>query len=318
MGNQEQQPASKLTPESLKQMRFLDIDAKIELSKSKIKEWYDYWDGEVYVCFSGGKDSTVLLHLVRSLYPDVSAAFTDTGLEYPEIRNLVENTDNVIWLKPKLNFREVIEKYGYPVVSKRISGYVYDVRHARRNSNTRRLRLEGLRKDGSFSPLSKISNKWRRLIGAPFKISNKCCHYLKMAPTLEFEKKTKLKPFLGIIAFEGKNREAMYFEHGCNAFDLTRPRSTPLAFWSDTDIWEYIRHFNVPYCPVYDMGYQRTGCTFCMYGVHLEKGDNRFQLMKKTHPKLHKYCIENLGLGKVLDFIRVPYEPACEKPEKGE
>lgn len=305
---QSQLPALTHTPEGLKQMQSLDLEAKIELTKERIRAWYEHWNGEVYVCFSGGKDSTVLLHLVREIYPDVAAAFTDTGLEYPEIRDFVRSVDNVQWLRPKMNFKAVIEKYGYPVVSKRISGYVYDIRHARKNSNTRRLRLEGIRKDGSYSPMSRISKKWRRLVGAPFKISNKCCHFLKMAPTLAYEKKTGYKPFLGMMASESRNRASTYLQHGCNAFNLTRPRSTPMAFWSDTDVWDYLRRFKVPYSPVYDMGYHRTGCIFCMFGAHMEKAPNRFELMKQTHPKLYKYCINNLGLGKVLDFLKVSYD----------
>ncbi len=301
--------ADRHTPAGLKQMQSLDLDAKIALTKGRIRAWYDHWDGEVYVCFSGGKDSTVLLHLVRELYPEVPAAFTDTGLEYPEIRSFVKTVENVEWLKPAMNFRAVIEKHGYPVVSKRIAAYVYDVRHARKNSNTKRLRLKGLRKDGTFSPMSMISKKWKRLIGAPFKISARCCHVLKMQPTLAFEKRTQLKPYLGMMASEGMNRRSVYFKHGCNAFNLTRPRSTPLAFWSDTDIWEFIRRFEIPYSTIYDMGYSRTGCMFCMFGVHLEKPPNRFQQMVRTHPRQYTYCMEKLGLARILDFVGVPYEP---------
>ncbi|MHC4294387.1 MAG: phosphoadenosine phosphosulfate reductase family protein [Planctomycetota bacterium] len=242
------------------QMRSLDLDAKVAMTNARIRQWYEHWDGEVYICFSGGKDSTVLLHLVREIYPDVRGVFSDTGLEFPEIRDFVKTIENVEWLKPAMNFRAVIEKYGYPVVSKRIARYVHDVRHARRSSNTRRLRLHGLRRDGSYSPMSKISKKWKRLIGAPFKISDRCCDVLKMRPTHVFEKKTDLKPYLGMMASESLTRRGVYLKHGCNAFNLTRPRSTPLAFWSDRDIWAYIRRFKVPYSPIYDMGYSRTGC----------------------------------------------------------
>ena len=83
-----------------------------------ITEWYKHWEEKVYVAFSGGKDSTVLLHLVRSIYPEVPAVFSDTGLEYPEIKAFVRSVENVVWLRPKMSFKEVIEKYGYPVVSK--------------------------------------------------------------------------------------------------------------------------------------------------------------------------------------------------------
>ena len=62
------------------------------------------------------------------------------------------------------------------------------------------------------------------------------------------------------------------------------------------------------YCPIYDCGYDRTGCMFCMFGAHLEKEPNRFQLMKQTHPQIYDYCINKLGLGKVLNFLGVKYQ----------
>ena len=73
------------------------------------------------------------------------------------------------------------------------------------------------------------------------------------------------------------------------------------------DIWTYLKLYKIPYSKIYDMGEKRTGCMFCMFGVHLEKGRNRFQRMKITHPKQYDYCINKLGCGKVLDFINVPY-----------
>ena len=86
-------------------MQSLDLDAKISLTKARIQAWYEHWDGEVYVCFSGGKDSTVLLHLVRQIYPGVPAAFADTGLEYPEIRDFVRMIENVRWIRPAMSFK---------------------------------------------------------------------------------------------------------------------------------------------------------------------------------------------------------------------
>lgn len=55
----------------LEQLQALPLRAKVLLSKTRIREWYDHFNGEVCVSFSGGKDSTALLHLVRSIYPDV-------------------------------------------------------------------------------------------------------------------------------------------------------------------------------------------------------------------------------------------------------
>ena len=107
------------------QMQSLPLEAKIRMTKYRIRQWVEYYgeDG-VYVSFSGGKDSTVLLDLVRQMYSNVTAVFVDTSLEYPEIREFVKTFSNVVWLKPKKNFKQVITEYGYPFISKEVSDKV--------------------------------------------------------------------------------------------------------------------------------------------------------------------------------------------------
>ena len=118
------------TKEDLKELQSKSLEEKIQISTARIIEWYEHWDGKVYVSFSGGKDSTVLLDLVRRVYPDVPAVFSDTGLEFPEIREFVKSFDNVVWVKPKLTFTEVITKYGYPIISKNISNTIHGAKKA--------------------------------------------------------------------------------------------------------------------------------------------------------------------------------------------
>ena len=85
------------TIDDLRQLQALPLNLKVALTKQRIRQWVqEFGESGVYVSFSGGKDSTVLLHLVRSLYPDVVAVFCDTGLEYPEIRDFVKTFDNVV------------------------------------------------------------------------------------------------------------------------------------------------------------------------------------------------------------------------------
>ena len=110
-------------------MQSMPLSIKVRMTENRIRGWIEEYgvDG-VYVSFSGGKDSTVLLNIVRKLYPDVLAVFVDTGLEYPEVRNFVKTYDNVEWLKPKKNFRQVIEEYGYPFISKEVSDKVQGAR----------------------------------------------------------------------------------------------------------------------------------------------------------------------------------------------
>ena len=85
----------------LKLLQNYPLDLKIEKTKLRIREWVDYYgeDG-VYISFSGGKDSTVLLDIVRSMYPDIEAVFSNTGLEFPEIVQFVKTFDNVTIIKP--------------------------------------------------------------------------------------------------------------------------------------------------------------------------------------------------------------------------
>ena len=103
---------------ALRQKQSLPLEGKIILAQQRIREWYDHWNGDVYISFSGGKDSTVLMHLVKELYPHVPAVFVDTGLEYPEVRKFATERADVV-LRPKLRFDQVIQKYGYPVIGKK-------------------------------------------------------------------------------------------------------------------------------------------------------------------------------------------------------
>lgn len=126
----------------LKQRQGHPLEIKEQLTANRIKAYYERLEGNVYVSFSGGKDSTALLHLVRRIYPNVPAVFVDTGLEYPEIRDFVKTIDNVIWLKPKIPFNQVIEKYGYPVISKETAQKIKEVRETK-SEKLRNKRLYG-------------------------------------------------------------------------------------------------------------------------------------------------------------------------------
>ena len=263
------------------------------------------------------------MHLVRKLYPDTPAVFVDTGLEYPELREFVKSVENVTWVRPEMNFKTVIQTYGYPIVSKEVSLKIAETRskpdgYASQsfNSNSPKILKYGKRYDLS---------KWKFLLEAPFLISNKCCNVMKKNPAKKYEKETGNHPIIGTMACESQARKTAWKIHGCNAFDTKRPTSQPLSFWTEQDILGYIKKYNLSYAPVYgeiiqdDKGKwqttkcNRTGCVFCMYGCHLEKEPNRFQSLKITHPKLWQYCMKpmlegGLGLKEVLEFIGVKIE----------
>lgn len=112
------------TKNDLAILQALPLEVKVRMTQNRIREWVsEFGTSGVYVSFSGGKDSTVLLHIVRQMYPDIEAVFVNTGLEYPEIQSFVRTFENVTILRPKMRFDDVIRKYGYPILSKNISAY---------------------------------------------------------------------------------------------------------------------------------------------------------------------------------------------------
>lgn len=307
----------KITNIQLKMRQAMPLNDKVRFTQRRIEEWIkQFGEDGVYISFSGGKDSTVLLDIVRKLYPKVEAVFVDTGLEYPEIKQFVKTFDNVKILRPDMMFNKVIEKYGFPIVSKEVSECIDQARKCIESNYTkytyRMDKLNGTHKYCSYK-------KWKFLLDAPFKISNKCCTIMKKKPVHKYYKETGKVPIIATMACESLLRTQQYLKNGCNGFNNKIPTSTPMAFWTEQDVLQYLKENNIQYASVYGeilqdedgkyytTGCQRTGCMFCGFGCHLEDEPNRFQKLKITHPKQYNYIINNLGMGAVLDFIGVKY-----------
>lgn len=323
----------------LRQRQGLPLEIKIQMSLQRIDDWYQHWDGKVYVSFSGGKDSTVLLDLVHQIHPDVEAVFADTGLEYPEVRETAKEY-GAVFVKPTMNFKQVIKKYGYPVISKEQADYIARMRRSPESMaafhewiTTGKVTnptdifnqvILGKCKNGKDTKKFRLAQKWYPLLDAPFDTAADCCTVMKKGPLKKYERQTGKHPYIGILACESERREQNYLKDGCNAFNLKRPQSRPMAFWTENDVLEYIYTRKLKIASVYGeviktgdglyktTGCDRTGCVFCMFGCHLENEPNRFQKLQKTHPAIFDYCMRpttegGLGLAEVLDFINVPY-----------
>ena len=304
------------TRDRLKQLQELSLKEKIALSKLRITEFYDHYDGNVIISFSGGKDSTVLVHLVRSLYPDVKAVYCDTGLEYPEVKDHVKSFENIEIIRPKIGFKEVLEKYGWCVPSKEVAEYIEAARNGKQWAINN---LNGL--DSKGNPNSYKASRFSRhkyLLDAPFKISAKCCEVMKKKPFKEYRKQhDNCGMFVGTLAEESVLRTNGWLKTGCNAFN--RGKGMPLSFWTENDILLYIQSYYLKIPSVYGTikrgilgnywttGEERTGCIFCPIGCHLEMHPNKFERLKALHPKIYDYALYKLGLSEVLDYIGVKY-----------
>jgi 3'-phosphoadenosine 5'-phosphosulfate sulfotransferase (PAPS reductase)/FAD synthetase len=227
------------------------------------------FDGQVYVSFSGGKDSTVLADLCARVCKDYGWTlylfFANTGLEYPEIQKFVKvyaewlrNTYEIEVVldivRPEMRFDEVIKKYGYPVISKEVSHKCHDVNTAKRTGHKdsyalRQFNGTYVSKNGKGNAYS--IEKWKFLLDAEFDVSHMCCNVMKKKPSKVYEKETGRKAIIGTLASESKLRKQQWLVNGCNAFDKGRPSSQPLSFWTEQDILHYIKKYDVPYCSVY-------------------------------------------------------------------
>ena len=237
------------TKNDLAMLQALPLEVKLRKTQNRIREWVcEFGTNGVYVSFSGGKDSTVLLHIVRQMYPDIEAVFVNTGLEYPEIQSFVRTFENVTILRPKMRFDEVIRRYGYPIISKSVANCVSG---ARLGQQSRFNLLDGKDCDGSDRRSKFAKAKYKPLLDVDFKISDRCCDVMKKSPCYAFEKRMSKKPILATMAHESMYREKNWYKSGCNAFDSKHPKSAPMSFWTEQDVLRYIKENDLRFASVY-------------------------------------------------------------------
>jgi 3'-phosphoadenosine 5'-phosphosulfate sulfotransferase (PAPS reductase)/FAD synthetase len=343
---------------SLKMLQSLPLDVKVQKTKNRIIEWVEYYGiDKVYSSFSGGVGSTVLYFILQEIAHEqgwdrdgvaIPCLFANSRNEMPDVvkhvfslkaqhnskykkimgdmaYNCVQNyTDCIVIRKPKMFFREVIEKYGYLVLSKKTSRCIYDIRKLKiKNDGKSNERIASL-----LNPRNRFSvpKRWQFLIDTDIKISHKCCGELKHRVFDAYERETgRIYPITGEQASESYLRETTYLKYGCNGFDRRRPRSMPLGFWTATDLLNYLLIRTLPYPKCYGQiiskdgqytttGEKRTGCRCCLANISCsnKNEENRFQRMEHQDPVFYKLMFTpfedgGLGAGLVLDIMNIPY-----------
>jgi 3'-phosphoadenosine 5'-phosphosulfate sulfotransferase (PAPS reductase)/FAD synthetase len=301
-----------MTYEELKYRQSWTLEQKIDHSVGVVSAFLAKTNGNAYTSYSGGKDSGVMLDIIRRFVDKtVPAVFCNTGNEYPEVVKFVRQMDNVTVIRPEIHIKQLIEKYGFPFISKEQSQYI--IRQAK-HTNSEKLR--NIRLNGSINGIGNIAERWKFRIDAPFDVSEKCCYFLKKKPFAKFQKQTGLFPIIGTMAGESRLRLQKWLQHGCNLFDMDKTASYPLSIWTEQDIWAYISKFTLPYSPIYDLGLRRTGCMFCGFGCHI-KGDRRFYFLKEYKPKIYEHFMQMTNNGvtykEALQYLGIDFPNGTDK-----
>ena len=333
-------------------MQNLPYEVKVKRAERRAWEFIEKLDDmglDAHVSV-GGLDSIVLLLFLREIGIDIPA-ISVSALEDKSIQAI--HTDlGVIKVKPDKSKVQVLNEVGFPVISKKIAVMIDLIQHPKeRNKTVRHAIITGeCGAQGHYAKNSrmKLPKKWLNLFGGyenenegvcygkpDFLVSNKCCLYMKEKPCDKWAKEHKSKPFLGLMASEGGQREEALVEHGCNYFGKTVIRSAPFAPFLRQDLLQLALDLNAPVPEIYGTierkpggtlyttGAQRTGCSMCGFGVHMEKRPHRFDQLRERNPKewefwMHHCCTdpetgEKYGWGRVLDYIGVEWEDFQEE-----
>lgn len=328
-------------------MQNLPYEVKIKKAELRAWEFYEKMSEMNHECHVsvGGLDSITLLLFLRRIGIDVPA-ISCSSLEDKSIQEIHKQL-GVESIKPCKTKVEVLNDVGFPVISKKIAGRIDLLQHpTEKNQTVRHAIMTGeCGAQGHFAKNSrmKLPQRWLNLFGgmenerygtnyrtAPFLVSNKCCYYLKEKPADDWAKDHNSYPYLGLMASEGGQREEALIEHGCNYYGKTTMRSAPFAPFLRQDILQLALDLNVPVPKIYGeikrdangilytTKAQRTGCSMCGFGIHMETRPHRFDRLRESNPKewefwMYRCCIdkvtgERYGWGKVLDYIGVEWE----------
>ena len=294
----------------------------------RIEALYNDTGGKCYVSFSGGKDSTVILTLIKmceeiyTLPPNaIPAVFCNTGIELGATVEFVQwvkdnyySNVQIIRPDPKKPFDWIIKNYGKPIKSKMKSETLRRW-HAKGNEKSLGYLVDI---DNKFNK-TKIANKDLHMIHPDFDItvSQKCCMYLKKKPFEKYNKDTGMKGFItGLRSGEGGARQLQAdgrIKNGgslCTAMRGNLINKMPIIDWTDKDIEDFINEHNVPLSKAYiEQGYERTGCFLCPYSLQLQ--DNLVKL-HKYEPLRYKAAMHWLKDVYIAQGVSLPFDPVYE------
>lgn len=339
-----------MEPWQFMQKQSLPYEAKIRHAENKAFQFRDWaWTNNFDVCVSiGGLDSIVLYYFLTAIGLKNVVPVSVSILEDKSIREIHKLIPGMVFVKPYKTKIRVLREYGFPVISKEKARKIENLQKPDNPKQTyiHAIMTGQMGEQGKFKQSNKIKlpEKWIKLFGgmyahhrpdlecqtAPFKVSPVCCKWLKEKPMQDWQKENNMIPYLGLMASEGGQREKGLMKNGCNYFGKTTIRSCPFAIFNRQDLLQLALDLKAPVPKIYGeivrdsdgtlrtTRAQRTGCTMCGFGIHIEKRPHRFDRLRDSNPKEWEFwmykCVtdektgEKYGWGKVLDYIGVAWE----------
>lgn len=267
---------------------------RLEVIKTTIQK---YGEENFYLSFSGGKDSTVVHHLLDMALPNnlIPRVYSNTGIEYISmvkfVRSLADKDERIRIIAPTKNIKKVLEEDGYPFKSKKHSSILET--YQKYKTTEGRIGIQHylhISNDGvNWSPLASCPDKLRYQFSPEYtlKISDKCCQRMKEEPLIKWQRENNKKiAILGLMAEEGGRRAfakcTVYTNGKLKAFQ-------PLA--KVTHEWEkwFIDKYNIQLCELYypPFNFVRTGCKGCPFARDLQE---ELDTIGKFFPNERKQC----------------------------
>ena len=334
-----------MEPYEFRQRQSLPYDPKVAHARIKAFDYRDYAREHGYdLCVSiGGLDSIILYYYLKYLGIDV-VPVSVSSLEHKSIQAIHKQIPGMIFIKPYKSKVKVLREYGFPVISKAKASKIENLQKQDNPKQTfiHAIMTGDMGEQGHFEHSDKIKlpEKYIRLFGglyaehrpdiewqlqkcqgiAPFKVSAECCKWMKEKPAQDWQKANNMIPYLGLMASEGGQREQGLVKNGCNYYGKSTIRSCPFAIFNRQDILQLAIDLKVPVPKIYGeivrdedgtlrtTRAQRTGCTMCGFGIHIEKRPHRFDRLREDNYKEWKFWMYDMGWGKVLDYIGVKWE----------
>jgi 3'-phosphoadenosine 5'-phosphosulfate sulfotransferase (PAPS reductase)/FAD synthetase len=272
------------------------LEKKITYSRALICRALEERSSQV-VCWSGGKDSTVVLHLVRKYRKRIPVIFIETGVDFPETIQFVKEVAAKWRLdlhasrpSPDVSFWQLGREYGWPILGK---GVASNVERARRSQNHRK----------------QLSQLERRLVEHEVHISCKCSEILQVRASRPIEQSLNADAkFIGLRAGESRARVRLWVDHG-DYYHVKRYygrgrgiwKVNPIATWTEDDIWRYHKRFRLPICDLYSAGYPRNGCWPCAMAMR----NGQLKRLRQHHPKLFSELVLDSPMGSELIRVAV-------------